>query len=43
MLPKIEACLDFVKDDDSKTAIITSLSKANNALNGTSGTVIKRR
>ena len=43
MLPKIEACLDFVKDDDSKTAIITSLSKANDALNGTSGTVIKRR
>ena len=26
MLPKVEACIDFVKDSDTKTAIISSLS-----------------
>lgn len=28
MLPKIEACIDFVKDDSTKVAIITSLKDA---------------
>ena len=40
MLPKIEACLDFVKDNPSKKAIIGSLEKASEAISGTSGTVI---
>ena len=41
MLPKIEACIDFVKGDSSKTAIIGSLEKAQFAINGQSGTIIK--
>lgn len=43
MLPKVEACLDFVKDDDSKWAIITSLDKASDALDFKCGTVIRRK
>lgn len=43
MLPKVEACLDFVQDSDSKIAIISSLEKASFALQGKTGTVIKRR
>ena len=40
MLPKIEACIDFVKGDSSKKAIIGSLEKASDAIKGESGTVI---
>ena len=40
MLPKVEACIDFVKDSDCKKAIIGSLEKASEALSGISGTVI---
>ena len=43
MLPKVEACMEFVKDSDDKIAIISSLEKANEAINGNTGTVIKRR
>lgn len=43
MLPKIEACIDFVSDSDDKIAIISSLEKANEAINGKNGTIIKRR
>lgn len=43
MLPKIEACIDFVKDSDSNVAIISSLEKASAAINGKTGTIIKRR
>ncbi len=42
MLPKIEACLDFVEGSSNKKAIIGSLEKAKEAINGESGTVIKR-
>lgn len=42
MLPKIEACLEFVKEDSSKRAIIGSLEKAYDAIKGTSGTIIKK-
>ena len=42
MLPKIEACLDFVEGSPNKKAIIGSLEKAKEAINGESGTVIKR-
>lgn len=41
MLPKIEACLQFVTETDGK-AIITSLENAKNALQGLTGTVIKK-
>ncbi|MBQ6495440.1 MAG: carbamate kinase [Bacilli bacterium] len=40
MLPKIEACLDFVKNNPGKKAIIGSLDKAEEAIKGTSGTTI---
>ena len=40
MLPKINACLDFVKSGNNKTAIITSLKEAGNALDGNVGTKI---
>lgn len=43
MLPKIEACINFVNSSDDNLAIISSLEKANEAINGKTGTVIKRR
>lgn len=43
MLPKIEACVSFVKSSDKKKAIISSLDKASEAINGKNGTIIKRR
>ena len=43
MLPKVEACIDFVKTSDRKRAIIGSLEKASDALKGKNGTIIKRR
>lgn len=41
MLPKIEACLNFVKACPKGKAIITSLDKAREALNKETGTIIK--
>lgn len=41
MLPKVEACLEFVKATGSK-ALITSLENAAIALQGKTGTVIKK-
>lgn len=44
MLPKIQACVDFISSeknkDKDKKAIITSLAKAKEALHGRTGTVI---
>lgn len=40
MLPKIQACMKFVKANPNKKAIIASLSNALNALEGKSGTLI---
>ena len=40
MLPKIEACLEFVKGNNTKKAIIGSLEKAKDAIEGNSGTLI---
>ena len=40
MLPKVEACKKFVMHDNSKTAIIASLSSAKDALKGITGTRI---
>mgnify|MGYP004659070223 FL=1 len=43
MLPKIEACMAFVENDDKKIAIISSLENALDAINGKKGTTIRRR
>lgn len=40
MLPKVEACMRFVRHFPNKKAIITSLDKAIDALEGKTGTVI---
>lgn len=42
MLPKIEACIEFVGDDPNKQAIITSLESAQDAVKGLTGTVISK-
>lgn len=42
MLPKVEACMEFVKGSEGKKAIIGSLEKARDAINGLSGTVIRK-
>lgn len=38
MLPKVKACLSFVQSDEGKTALITSLEKAKEGINGLTGT-----
>lgn len=43
MLPKIEACLTFVEKRRDGQALITSLSKASDALLGKTGTVISKK
>lgn len=43
MLPKIEACIEFVKNNKNSKAIITSLEKTKEALNGYTGTRIINR
>lgn len=40
MLPKVEACLQYLENNLSGNAIIASLSEVSNAINGTSGTHI---
>ena len=40
MLPKINACINFVEGNSNKKAIIGSLEKANEIINGESGTII---
>ena len=42
MLPKVEACLEFVEKSDQGQALITSLEKAAEALEGKTGTIIKK-
>lgn len=41
MLPKVEACLDYITNTPNGTALITSLKKAKLALKGETGTIIK--
>jgi len=41
MLPKIEACMEYVVNNPKGQAIITSLQNAGSALAGNTGTVIK--
>lgn len=40
MLPKVEACLEYVKEYPQGKALITSLDKAKDAINGLTGTTI---
>ena len=40
MLPKVEACIEYVEDFPEGRALITSLEKAKDAINGKTGTVI---
>ena len=42
MLPKVEACMDFVASTPGGRALITSLSRASDALEGKTGTVIHK-
>ena len=43
MLPKVQSCMEFVRNNDSGgTALITSLSRAAEALEGKTGTVIRK-
>ena len=43
MLPKVEACMEFIKSAPAGAeAIITSLEKAKDALDGATGTIIKK-
>lgn len=43
MLPKVQSCMEFVRDSASGcTALITSLSRAAEALEGKTGTVIRK-
>ena len=42
MLPKVQSCMDFVRGSAHGTALITSLSRAAEALEGKTGTVIAR-
>ena len=43
MLPKIEACISFVEHRRGGQALITSLEKASEALQGKTGTIISRK
>lgn len=42
MLPKVEACMEFVENTENGVALITSLEKAAEALKGQTGTIIKK-
>ena len=42
MLPKVESCMDFVRGSEHGTALITSLVRAAEALEGKTGTVIRK-
>ena len=42
MLPKVEACIDFVESTNGSEALITSLERAKDAINGLTGTIIKK-
>ena len=42
MLPKVESCIEYVENTENGRALITSLEKAKEALQGLTGTVIHR-
>lgn len=42
MLPKVEACMDYVRFSNKGKALITSLERAKEALHGSTGTIITK-
>lgn len=42
MLPKVQACIQFVEKSNGKNAMITLLEKAKEAINGITGTIISK-
>ena len=42
MLPKVESCIEYVEKTENGQALITSLEKAKEALQGKTGTIIHR-
>ncbi len=42
MLPKVEACMDYVRSSNNGKALITSLERAKEALHGSTGTIITK-
>ena len=42
MLPKVEACMDYVRFANNGKALITSLERAKEALHGSTGTIITK-
>ena len=42
MLPKVEACIEYVENSQNGSALITSLEKAKEALQGKTGTLIRK-
>ena len=42
MLPKVEACIEYVENSQNGSALITSLEKAKEALQGKTGTLIHK-
>ncbi|MGM9619763.1 MAG: carbamate kinase, partial [Oscillospiraceae bacterium] len=42
MLPKVESCMDFVRETEGGTALITSLARAADALEGKTGTILTK-
>ena len=41
MLPKIDAAISFIKAGEGRRAIITSLEKAQDSIEGRAGTLIR--
>ena len=42
MLPEVQACLEYVNNCENSQALITSLEKAKEALQGKTGTIIHK-
>ncbi|MBR0418142.1 MAG: carbamate kinase [Erysipelotrichaceae bacterium] len=42
MLPKVEACIEYAENSENGSALITSLEKAKEALQGKTGTLIRK-
>ena len=42
MLPKVESCIEYVENTNDGKALITSLEKAKDALQGKTGTIIHK-
>ncbi len=43
MLPKVESCIEYLENTENRKALITSLEKAKDALQGKTGTIIHNK